>query len=245
MSPRNNTGRQITRKDDRTVSCRNNFPFSEWQTGFEHGLEQYTQANCDRAERVAMFFRFWPRWNPKQTYMHVPICGEVQCLWPPHNRLVSMPPHTVTDMAAQPLSIWGIRNEKGIRMIPIGVRVLVVAAMAGFIVPVDALADCPELEQLQSAYFEASQHISQHSRKLLLGERPPPPTRELCESYRRLSEATKAWVEYARQTGALCRFSGLMPMMEREYNKAVEARDNVCSGRPVRPGFSFPAEIMR
>jgi hypothetical protein len=32
-------------------------------------------------------------------------------------------------------------------------------------------------------------------------------------------------------------------MMEREYNNAVEARDNVCSGRPVRPGFSiFPAE---
>ncbi|HKD30860.1 MAG TPA: hypothetical protein VKC66_33750 [Xanthobacteraceae bacterium] len=126
---------------------------------------------------------------------------------------------------------------------PTGVRVLVMAAMAGFIVPAEALADCPELEQLQSAYFEASQYVSQHSRKPSPLEPPPLPPRELCESYRRLTEATKAWVEYARQTGELCRFSGLLPMMEREYNSAVEARDNVCSGRPVRPGFSFfPAE---
>lgn len=125
-------------------------------------------------------------------------------------------------------------------MKPTGGRVLVMAALAGFVVPAEALADCRELEQLQSAYFEASQHVSQHSKK----PSPwAPPTRELCESYRRLSEATKAWVEYVRQTGELCRFSGLLPMMEREYNNAVEARDNVCSGRPVRPGFSiFPAE---
>ena len=124
---------------------------------------------------------------------------------------------------------------------PRGVRVLVMAVMAGFIAPAGALADCPELERFQSAYFEASQYVSQQSRKLYPWE-PPPPTRELCESYRRLSEATKAWVEYARQTGELCRFSGLLPMMEWEYNNAVEARDNVCSGRPVRPGFSIPAE---
>jgi hypothetical protein len=41
----------------------------------------------------------------------------------------------------------------------------------------------------------------------------------------------------------LCRFSGLLPMMEREYNNAVEARESVCSGRPMRPWFSIiPAE---
>jgi hypothetical protein len=126
---------------------------------------------------------------------------------------------------------------------PTGLRVLVMAATVGFIVPPEALADCPELEQLQSAYFKASQHVSEYSRKPSPWGPPPRPTRELCESYRRLSEATKAWIDYARQTEELCRFSGLLPMMEREYNNAVEARDNVCSGRPVRPGFSFfPAE---
>jgi hypothetical protein len=31
---------------------RKHFPFSEWRTGFERGLEQYTEANCDRAERI-------------------------------------------------------------------------------------------------------------------------------------------------------------------------------------------------
>jgi hypothetical protein len=124
-------------------------------------------------------------------------------------------------------------------VIQTGLRVLATAAMAGFNVPAEALADCPELEQLQSAYFEASQHVEQHSRKQSPWEPLPPPTRELCESYGRLSEATKAWVEYARQSGELCRFSRLLPMMEQEYNKAVEARDNVCSGRPVRPASSF------
>ena len=128
----------------------------------------------------------------------------------------------------------------------ISVRVLVTAAMAGFIVQAEAFADCPELEQLQSAYFEASQRVEQHSMKKAWGP-PPRPTRELCESYRRLSEATKAWVEYARQTGELCRFSRLLPMMEREHDKAVEARDNVCSIPPVRPRLFFvPAErILR
>jgi len=128
---------------------------------------------------VAVFFRFWPQGNARQLTCISPSAAEVPSLWPQHNRSVSMPPHTVADMAAQPLSIWGIWIEQGIRKIPTGVRVLVVAAMGGFIVPAEALADCPELEQLQSAYFEASQHVWQHSRKLLPWERPPPPTREL------------------------------------------------------------------
>jgi hypothetical protein len=37
---------------DRLNRWRNDFPFSEWRTNFEVGLEQYTQANCDRAERI-------------------------------------------------------------------------------------------------------------------------------------------------------------------------------------------------
>ena len=41
---------------------------------------------------------------------------------------------------------------------PTEVRVLVTAAQAGFVIPAAASADCPELERLQSAYFEASQH---------------------------------------------------------------------------------------
>jgi hypothetical protein len=113
------------------------------------------------------------------------------------------------------------------------------AALAGFVAPAEALADCPELEQLQRAYFEASQHIAQH-KAYPWG---PPPTWELCEPYRRLSGATKAWVEYAHRHHELCRFSGLLPLMEREYVDAVAARDNACAGRPARPGFSvFPAE---
>jgi hypothetical protein len=120
--------------------------------------------------------------------------------------------------------------------------VLVMAALAGFVMPAEALEDCPELEHLQRTYLEASQHIPLDIKKARWGM-PSPPSRELCDAYRRLSETTKAWVEYARQHEELCRFSGLLPMMEREYLSAVEARDNVCAGRPPRPGFSiFPAE---
>jgi len=123
---------------------------------------------------------------------------------------------------------------------PTGVRVLVMAALAGFVVPAEALADCPELEQLQRAYFDAEQHIPQPVRKPSPWGIPSPPPRELCESYRRLSETTKAWVEHARQHDELCRFSGLLPMMEREYLNAAEARDRVCSGRPLRPTNLLP-----
>ena len=81
------------------------------------------------------------------------------------------------------------------------VRVLVMAAMIGFIAPAEALADCPELEQLQSAYVEAQRYALRYI------PWPPPPTNEACDAYQRLSEAIKAWVDYARQTGELCRFS--------------------------------------
>ena len=37
---------------DRLNRWRNGLPFSDWITNFEVGLEQYTQANCDQAERI-------------------------------------------------------------------------------------------------------------------------------------------------------------------------------------------------
>jgi hypothetical protein len=37
---------------DRLNRWRHNLPFSDWSTKYELGLEQYTQANCDRAERI-------------------------------------------------------------------------------------------------------------------------------------------------------------------------------------------------
>ena len=37
---------------DRLSRWRNSLPFSDWRTNFQRGLEQYTQANCDQAERI-------------------------------------------------------------------------------------------------------------------------------------------------------------------------------------------------
>jgi hypothetical protein len=126
---------------------------------------------------------------------------------------------------------------------PKGVSLIAMAALAWAAVPVDTRAQCPELEQLQRAYFDASQHVSLDDRKPRPWGIPSPPSKALCESYRRLFETAKAWVEYARQHDELCRFSGLLPMMEREYIRSAEERDNVCAGRPARSWFSiFPAE---
>jgi hypothetical protein len=41
---------------DRLKRWRNNLPFSDWTTNFERGLEQYTPANCDQAERILKEF---------------------------------------------------------------------------------------------------------------------------------------------------------------------------------------------
>src|SRR5215472_14686945 len=57
----------------------------------------------------------------------------------------------------QPSRIWGHLGG-GIHMVlvtPTGVGVLVMAVLAGLVVLAEAFADCPELEQLQSAYCEA------------------------------------------------------------------------------------------
>jgi hypothetical protein len=127
---------------------------------------------------------------------------------------------------------------------PAAVRALVMAMLAGFAAPAQqALADCPELEALQRAYFDASQNIPPYLTKEPPWRMPSPPSRERCEAYRRLAEAAKAWVEYARHHDELCRFSGLLPLMELEYSRAAEARDDICAGRPSRSGFSiFPIE---
>ena len=37
---------------DRLNRWRNNLPFSDWRTKVQLGLDQYTQANCDQAERI-------------------------------------------------------------------------------------------------------------------------------------------------------------------------------------------------
>jgi hypothetical protein len=100
-----------------------------------------------------------------------------------------------------------------------GTCVVVMTAMAGFIVPAHVLADCPELEQLQSAYFGASQRVLQHSTKPSPWVPLPPPARELCESYRRLSEATKAGVEHARQAGELLLLRHKLPNPGQVYRR--------------------------
>jgi hypothetical protein len=118
-----------------------------------------------------------------------------------------------------------------------GARVLAMAALAVLAVASKAFADCPELEQLQHAYFDVTQQV-----KKPMPLSPLPPSKERCEEYRSLVEATKAWVEYARQHDESCRLSSLLPMMEREYIRAVDDRDNLCAGRPARRVFVFPAD---
>jgi hypothetical protein len=94
---------------------------------------------------------------------------------------------------------------------PTSVRLAVMTAPAGVVAPFGARAECPALEQLQRAYFDAAQHIPLDITKAHPWGIPSPPSQELCESYRRPSEATQAWVAYARQHDELCRFPACCP----------------------------------
>ncbi len=37
---------------DKLNATKTKYPFERWHKGFEHGLEQYTQENCDKMQKV-------------------------------------------------------------------------------------------------------------------------------------------------------------------------------------------------
>jgi hypothetical protein len=103
--------------------------------------------------------------------------------------------------------------------------------MAGFCHQANAQAACPELTRLRGEVVEAS--------KPLTGI----PRRGRCESYIRSSMAWHAIMQYANEHRESCDISSVaLSEFETRHREAVNARDNVCTGRPLRP---FPADVIQ
>ena len=113
----------------------------------------------------------------------------------------------------------------------IGLSAFTMVTIVGLAVEADAQTPCSELARLRG---EAAEAWKQATRA---------PASERCGSYIRLSLAAKAMVEYANTHRESCDISvQSLNQMEGSHRDAVKARDNVCTGRPLRP---YPADIIQ
>ncbi|OAF13012.1 hypothetical protein AYJ54_45575 [Bradyrhizobium centrolobii] len=115
-------------------------------------------------------------------------------------------------------------------MMTIRMPSLAVIALLRFCIEANAQALCPEVMRLRSEAQEAQKQ----SRTV--------PALERCYMYNRVSAAWGAVVQYANNNRESCNIS--IPSLddfERYHREALEARHNVCAGRPIRP---YPPDII-
>ncbi len=106
-----------------------------------------------------------------------------------------------------------------------------VMAIVALGVQAKAQAPCPELVKFRNAASKAW--------KQAMGA----PASERCGALHSASRATAATLKYASNNHETCGISvTLLNQVEGYHRQAVQARDNVCSGRPLQP---FPADIIQ
>ncbi len=116
-------------------------------------------------------------------------------------------------------------------MTPIRVAAFAAIAIVGLAVQAQAQSPCAELTQLSSAATEAWKHAMRVPRS------------ERCGALYTASLAAAATLRYANDNHLSCGISEpLRSDVERNHRVAVQARDNVCAGRPLRP---YPPEIVQ
>ena len=104
-------------------------------------------------------------------------------------------------------------------------------AIVGLGVQAEAQAPCPELVRLRNAASEAWKQAMS----------VPPSVR--CGALYQASSATEATLNYANNNHESCNISvPLLNQVEGYHRQAVQARDNACAGRPLRP---YPADIIQ
>ena len=104
-------------------------------------------------------------------------------------------------------------------------------AIVGLGVQAGAQTPCPELVRLRNTATEAWKEAM----------RAPPSER--CGALYHASLAAEATLNYANNNRESCAISvPLLNQVEGYYRKVVQARDNVCAGRPLRP---YPADIIQ
>jgi len=104
-------------------------------------------------------------------------------------------------------------------------------AILGLGVQVEAQTPCPEFLQLRNAASEVWRQAIRAPRS------------ERCQALDRASLATEVTLKYANNNRESCDISvPLLQQVEGYHREAVQARDNACAGRPLRP---FPPEIIQ
>jgi hypothetical protein len=98
-------------------------------------------------------------------------------------------------------------------------------------VQAQAQPPCPEVVRLRNAATEAWKEAM----------RTPRPER--CAALDHASTAAEATLNFANNNRESCNISArLLSDVEGYHRDAVQARDNVCAGRPLRP---YPPDIIR
>jgi hypothetical protein len=112
-----------------------------------------------------------------------------------------------------------------------GVAAFTMIALAGLAVQAEARTPCQEYLRLRNAATEVWKQAM----------RAPPSER--CAVLHHASLAAEATLKYADNNRESCDISvQLLNQVEREHRETVQARDNVCAGRPLRP---YPADIIQ
>jgi hypothetical protein len=111
------------------------------------------------------------------------------------------------------------------------VPVFTMIAIVGLTVRVEAQTPCPELVRLRNVATEVWKQAM----------RGPPSER--CGALYHASLAAQATLKYADNNRESCDISvPLLNQVERYHREAVQARDNACAARPLRP---FPADNIQ
>lgn len=98
-------------------------------------------------------------------------------------------------------------------------------------VQAEAQPPCPELIRLRNEATAAWKEAMRASPS------------ERCEALAHASQAAETTFNYANNNRVSCNISlPLLNQVEGYHRQAVQARDNVCAGRPLRP---YPADIIR
>jgi hypothetical protein len=112
-----------------------------------------------------------------------------------------------------------------------GVPAFTMIALVWLGVRAEAQTPCPELVRLRNAATAAWKAAM----------RVPSPER--CGALYHASLAAEATLNYANDNRESCSISvPLLDQVEGYRREAVQARDNACAGRPLRP---YPADIIR
>jgi hypothetical protein len=116
------------------------------------------------------------------------------------------------------------------KLIGVSVFTMIATIWLG-VIQAEAQAPCQEYLRLRNMATEAWKEAMRAPRS------------ERCGAFDHASSAAEATLEYANNNHEACNISvPLLNWVEGNHRETVQARDNACAGRPLRP---YAADIIR